>query len=102
MRLRPEQLRQYRACVENGQPISWPAFLSASQKATIARQYVRSLQTNGLFVIQSRTGRLIEEISKFGVDGQNECEVLFAPHTQFQVLEVAEETGYMRIVLDEL
>ena len=59
VRLRPEQLRQYRACVENGQPISWPAFLSASQKATIARQYMRSLQNNGLFVIQSRTGRLI-------------------------------------------
>ena len=102
VRLRPEELRHYRARAEDGQPIDWPAFLSTSRKASIARQYTRSPPNGVLFVIQSRTGRLIEEISKFGVDGQNEYEVLFIPHTQFQVLEVAAETGYTRIVLDEL
>lgn len=96
------QLRFYHDRAEDGQPVSWPAFLSASQKSTIAHQFLYSSGKNCLFVIQSRTGRLIEEISKFGVDGQNEYEVLFVPHTRFEVLEVASETGYTRIVLDEL
>ena len=100
--LRPAQLQYFRARAQHGQPVSWPAFLSASQKDTIARQYLHSSGKNCLFVIQSRTGRLIEEISKYGVDGQNEYEVLFAPNTPFEVLEVAEETSYTRIVLDEL
>lgn len=102
VQLRPEQLRPYRACAGSGQPVSWPAFLSASYKVAIARKYLRNSPGSCLFVIQSRTGRLIEEISKFGVDGQNEHEVLFAPHTRFEVLEVASEPGYTRIVLDEL
>jgi hypothetical protein len=96
------QLELYRARVKDGQPVSWPAFLSASQKDTIARYFLRSADKNCLFVIQSRTGRLIAELAKHGVDGQNEYEVLFAPHTRFEVLEIANETGYTRIVLDEL
>lgn len=100
--LPPAQLHYYRACAQDGQPVSWPAFLSASQKDTIARQYLHSSEKNCLFAIQSRTGRLIAELSKYGVDGQNEYEVLFVPHTRFEVLEVADETGYTRIVLDEL
>lgn len=101
VQLWPEQLRHYHARAEDGQPVSWPAFLSASQNASIARQYL-SPERNCLFVIQSRTGRLIEKISKYGVDGQNEHEVLFAPNTQFEVQRVANEPGYTRIVLDEL
>lgn len=100
--LPPAQLHYYRACAQDGQPVSWPAFLSASQKDTIARQYLHSSEKNCLFAIQSRTGRLIAELSKYGVDGQNEYEVLFVPHTRFEVLDVANETGYTRIVLDEL
>ncbi|UYZ63948.1 ADP-ribosyltransferase domain-containing protein [Hymenobacter weizhouensis] len=100
--LSPGQLQQYRVYAQNGQPVSWPAFLSASLRITIARQYLHASGKNCLFSIQSRTGRLIEQISKFGVDGQNEYEVLFVPNTQFEVLEVANEPGYIRIVLDEL
>jgi hypothetical protein len=100
--LQPAQLHYYRARAQDGQPVSWLSFLSASQKDTIARQYLHSSGKNCLFVIQSRTGRLIAELSKYGVDGQNEYEVLFVPHTRFEVLEVANETGYTRIVLDEL
>jgi hypothetical protein len=100
--LQPAQLQYYRARAQDGQPVSWPAFLSASQKKTIALQYLHSSKKNCLFVIQSRTGRSIAELSKYGIDGQNEYEVLFAPHTQFEVLEVANEPDYTRIVLDEL
>lgn len=96
------QLEFYRACAQDRQPVSWPAFLSASQKSTIAHQFLHSSEKNCLFVIQSRTGRLIEEVSKHGVDGQNEYEVLFIPRTRFEVLEVVHEPGYTYIVLDEL
>ncbi|MBF9224078.1 ADP-ribosyltransferase domain-containing protein [Hymenobacter ruricola] len=100
--LRTGQLLFYRASMDSGEPVSWPAFLSASQKATVAHQYLHSPRKNCLFVIQSRTGRLIGEISKYGVDGQNESEVLFAPRTRFEVVAMVAETGYTRIVLDEL
>jgi hypothetical protein len=100
--LQAAQLQYYRVCAQTGQPVSWPAFLSASQKNTIALQHLHISKKNCLFVIQSRTGRSIAELSKYGVDGQNEYEVLFVPHTRFEVLEVANETGYTRIVLDEL
>ncbi len=102
VRLRPAQLAHYRACAGTDAVVSWPAFLSASRKESIAYQYLHSDGKNGLFVIQSRTGRLIEEISRYGVDGQNEYEVLFAPHARFTVEEVVAEAGYTRIVLDEL
>lgn len=102
VQLRLAQLMFYRASADAGEPVSWPAFLSASQKATIAHQYLYSSHKNCLFIIQSRTGRLIEEVSKYGIEGQNEYEILFAPRTRFEVLEVAIETGYTRIVLDEL
>ena len=100
--LQPAQLHYYRARAQDGQSVSWPAFLSASQRDAIARQYLHSSGKNCLFVVQSCTGRRIEEISKYGVDGQNEYEVLFAPNTRFEVQQVADETGYTRIVLDEL
>lgn len=100
--LSPGQLQQYRTRAQDGQPVSWPAFLSASLRIAIARQYLHASGKNCLFSIQSRTGRLIEQISKFGVDGQNEYEVLFVPNIQFEVLEVADEPDCIRIVLDEL
>lgn len=100
--LHPAQGQHYRACAQDGQPVSWPAFLSASQKDSLARQYLSAGSKNSLFVIQSRTGRLIADVSKYGVDGQNEYEVLFAPNTAFEVSAVTSETGYTRIVLDEL
>lgn len=98
--LRPEQFHYYRA--GTAEPVNWPAFLSASSTIGIARYYLHTRQKNCLFEIQSRTGRLIEGISKFGIDGQNEHEVLFAPGTQFEVQTVTAEPGYTRIVLDEL
>jgi hypothetical protein len=96
------QLRHYRACAQDETPVKWPAFLSASQEIGSARVFLASSEKNCLFDITSRTGRCIEEISKHGIDSQNEHEVLFVPNTWFRVLEVADETGYTSIVLDEL
>jgi hypothetical protein len=48
------------------------------------------MQYNGnvLFRILSKTGKEIELISKFGSGSQNEREVLFAPNSDFNVLDV--------------
>lgn len=100
--LSASQLNHYQACAQNGTPVSWPAFLSTSCKPSISMFYLRTKEKNCLFVIQSLTGRLIEEAAKYGVDGQNEYEVLFKPNTKFEVLQVVTETDYTRIVLDEL
>ena len=69
-------------------------------------QFLRTARKNCLFVIESKTGRLIEAAAKYGphgqAPGQNEREVLFAPHTKFDVLAVVDEPDYTRITLDEL
>lgn len=104
--LRPSELQFYRACQLSGTPVRWPAFLSASLKSSIAMWYLRTGQKNCLFVMQSKNGRLIEAVSKYGIHGQapgqNEYEVLFAPQTEFDVLAIEEERAYTRITLDEL
>lgn len=107
--LRPSELVFYRVCCQTGTPVHWPAFLSTSTKPGVAMMFLRQPNKNCLFIIQSKTGRLIEAVSRFGLHGQapgqNEGEVLFAPNTAFDVLAVTDETDetdYTRIVLDEL
>lgn len=110
--LRPSELLFYRACHLKGRPVHWPAFLSATLRPGLAMQFLRGARKNCLFVIQSKTGRLIEAIAEMGLfgaaPGQNEREVLFAPGVAFEVLAVQEvltaagATDYTRIVLDEL
>ncbi|MFD2783999.1 hypothetical protein [Hymenobacter rubripertinctus] len=75
-------------------------------------QFLRTTGKNCLFVIQSKSGRLIEAVAKYGIHGlapgQNEYEVLFSPQTRFDVLAVEDvlspnkERDYTRITLDEL
>lgn len=104
--LRASELLFYRECARTATPVHWPAFLSASLKPGIAMQFLRTSRKNCLFVLQSRTGRLIEAVAEFGLyglaPGQNEREVLFAPGTVFDVLAVVDEPDYTRVVLDEL
>lgn len=80
--------------------------LSASTEVSIARQFLRASPKNCLFIIRSRSGRLIEAASKYGVHGlapgQNEREVLFRPQTEFEVPGVVAETDFNRITLQEL
>ena len=106
VRLRTSELQFYQSCALSGTPVRWPAFLSATLKDSIAMMFLRTEQKNGLFVMQSKTGRLIETVAKHGVhgqaSGQNEYEVLFAPQTEFDVLAVEDEPDYTRITLDEL
>lgn len=104
--LRPSELQFYRACVLAGTAVRWPAFLSASTEVSIAMQFLRTASKNCLFVIRSRSGCLIEAVSKYGLHGQapgqNEHEILFRPQTEFDVLAVSEQPGFTRITLQEL
>lgn len=104
--LRRSELQFYQACALTGTPVRWPAFLSASLKNSIAMKFLRTGRKNCLFVMQSKTGRLIEAVSRYGSHGQapeqNEYEVLFSPQTEFDVLAVEAERDYTRITLDEL
>lgn len=104
--LSPRELQFYRACARSATPVHWPAFLSTSLRARMAMRFLRTEPKNCLVVIQSKTGRLIEEVAKWGIHGlapgQNEAEVLFAPQTTFDVLAVVDEPDYTRITLDEL
>ena len=79
--------------------LDWPAFLSASQSLRAAHQFRSGPGKNCLFLIDSKTGRSIEAVSRYGT---SEREVLFLPNTRFRVTAVLPATGYTEIVLAEL
>ncbi len=58
---------------------------------------------NVLFRIQSKKGKDIQKIAKFGIDsGQNEKEILFKANSKFYVLEVRKENSKTLITLEEV
>lgn len=79
--------------------LDWPAFLSASQSPQAAQQFRSGPGKNCLFLIDSKTGRSIEAVSRYGI---SEREVLFLPSTRFRVTSVLSATGYAEVVLAEL
>lgn len=57
---------------------------------------------NTLFIINSKTGKDIEKIAKFGYKNiYNEYEVLFLPNRKFEVLEVDESSNDLLIITME-
>lgn len=75
-----------RTMFQIGAQFSWPTFRSASTMWRVALDHVPSFddKTNKkgtVFVIKSKTGRLMVRYSQFSYDG----EVLIAPSTQFKV-----------------
>lgn len=57
---------------------------------------------NVMFRIVSKTGKEIEEISKYGIDSQNEFEILFLPNTRFNILAVTKENDYTLVTMEEI
>ena len=106
--LSPLQLRHYQHCLARGTTISWPAFLSASTSLDVAEWHLgmatAAKPKNCLFLLDSRTGRDVAPFSCYGPNGpkSNEYEVLFAPGTQFLVLEIVSELRHTRITLAEV
>lgn len=106
--LTPDQLQYYQQCLASGTLVNWPAFLSASTSLDIAEWHLGMATSqkpkNCLFWLDSRTGRSIAPFSCYGPNGPkpNEYEVLFAPSTQFQVLEITSQLRNTRIILAEV
>ncbi len=74
------------------------AFVSASRKKGVARQFGTIL-----FEILSKNGKLIENISKFGlVSGQNEYEILFHRNSKFLITGFEKQDIYTLITMEEI
>ncbi len=93
-----DELEIYLNAYKNNSPITEFSFISTSKSRLIAMQY----NGNVLFRILSKTGKEIELISKFGSGSQNEREVLFAPNSDFNVLDVTNESSYTLITMEEV
>lgn len=92
------RLEKYRVAFKKNEPIIEHSFTSTSANRRIALQY-------GTLILRifSKTGKFIENISKFGIDSPlNEREVLFTKGTQFFVLDIKDETPYFIITLEEI
>ena len=75
------------------------SFISTSKSRLIAM----SFNGNVLFRIFSRTGKDIEKITKFGINGPyNEKEVLFHTNRKFRILDIKKEIAYSLITMEEI
>jgi NAD:arginine ADP-ribosyltransferase len=93
------QLETYTDALVAAKPVIEPCFLSTSKSRLIGGGF----GDNPLFIMYSRTGKLIEKIAKFGVYGPaNEQEVLFAPNTRFNVLDITFDGIKPLITMEEI
>lgn len=77
-----------------GQTVTEQAFTSSSQSSD--NKYWSG--ANVRYVINSKSGRNIESVSKF----PDEKEVLFAPQTEFKIIKSSNEDGVLTFYLDEV
>lgn len=75
-----------------GARVSEKAFTSTS------RNFKSKFSGNTMFVIKSRTGKMIDELSTFA----NEQEVLFPPGTVFKVISRVAEEGKVKIFMEQI
>lgn len=88
----------YKEAFTNGTYVKEYSFLSTSK----VKALVMLIPGNTLFIINSRTGKDIEKIAKFGEgSAYNEYEVLFEPNRQFDILEVDETVRHLLIITME-
>jgi hypothetical protein len=93
------ELDSYLKAVGSKAPIKEWTFISTSKSRLIAMEF----RGNALFRIYSRSGKEIEKIAMHGIHGtQNEKEVLFRPNKLFSVLEIAKQSDYTLITLEEI
>lgn len=62
------------------------------------RKFGEKFGGNTLFVIKSKTGRMIDQLSSF----ENEAEVLFAPGTVFKVISRVVEGNVTKILMEQI
>jgi hypothetical protein len=80
--LRPEVLQKYQASLDRKVPVQELGFTSATQLEEVAEAF----QQDGRFVIESTTGVAIDGFSQTPY----EKEILFAPGSWFQVVDIKE------------
>ena len=98
VRFTTSRLEKYQNALERNEPIIEHAFMSTSIRRQAASQY-------GTIILRifSKNGKLIENISKFGINSPfNEREVLFTKGSKFLVLDIKEENPYFIITLEEI
>ncbi|PLK44335.1 ADP-ribosyltransferase domain-containing protein [Emticicia sp. TH156] len=94
------QKQRYIEAFNSRTTIQEPLFLSTSKSSLIGNLFSKG---DTLFTIYGKSGRDIENFSKFGVkSGQNEKEVLFLPNTSFEVLAVTKSGTKTLITLEEI
>jgi len=97
--LNAAELQFYLDAFGKAEPVIEPCFLSTSKSRLIGGGF----GDNPLFIMYSRTGKLIEKIANFGVYGpENEQEVLFAQNTKFNVLDITFDRGKPLIMMEEI
>jgi hypothetical protein len=88
----------YKKSFRNGAPVREPSFSSTSKMKELAMLF----PGNTLFIINSKTGKDIEKIAKFGFKHiHNEYEVLFLPNCTFEVLEIDEMSKNLLVITME-
>jgi len=97
--LTKNELEVYENSLKNNVPIKEFAFVSTTKSKLIANQF----GGDTFFIIISRSGKSVEEISYFGTGHPlNEKEVLFKCYTKFQVLEVTKLDTKTLIIMEEI
>ncbi len=99
VKLNSNVIQKYEDALKSSSKITEYSFLSCSTSRLVAMQF----NHNVLFRIQSKKGKDIQKIAKFGIDsGQNEKEILFKANSKFYVLEVRKENSKTLITLEEV
>jgi len=98
--LSPTKIDFYKKAAENDDEIIEPAFFSSSKSMRTAQSYSRG---NTVFIIASKTGKEIEQLSFYGSQNpQNEKEVLFKSKSKFKVIRVNDSQNITLISLEEI
>jgi len=98
--LSPTKIDFYKKVAENDDEIIEPAFFSSSKSMRTAQSYSRG---NTVFIIASKTGKEIEQLSFYGSQNpQNEKEVLFKSKSKFKVIRVNDSQNITLISLEEI
>jgi hypothetical protein len=78
-------LEKYKNAFDKGVPITENGFTSTSKETGLA------FDGDTFIIIESKTGKSIEEIVEFDVEGAREAEVLFRSGTKFKITEMRRE-----------
>jgi hypothetical protein len=106
--LRLEKKEKFYNKYKEGEVITENAFISTSKNMEKALDFAKPRhqdQDNVLFIINSKTGKHIENISEYGKyndEDLNEEEILFNKQIKFKINAIKKDKGYVFITMDEI